>query len=91
MADKSQNEIDELKRELETLRTDFSQVMDSLKRTSSAQAQAGVNAARDSADKLRGHAQDAADTLEGEIQARPYTSVLTAFGVGFVLGKLLDR
>lgn len=91
MADKPKNEIDELKHELETLRADFAQVMDSMKRATGAQAQAGVDAARDSADKLRGHARDAAESLESEIQARPYTSVLTAFGVGFVLGKLLDR
>lgn len=91
MADKSDTELDDLKKELETLRGDFSSLLDTLKKTSGAQAQAGVDAARDSAERLRGHASDAAASLESEIQDRPYTSILAAFGIGFLLGKLLDR
>ncbi len=37
MADKSSNEVDELKRELETLRKDFAKLVDSVKNASGAQ------------------------------------------------------
>ncbi len=53
--------------------------------------QAGLDAARDSAERLRGQARDAASNFEDEIKARPYTSIFTAFSVGLLLGKILGR
>lgn len=91
MAEKNSSEMEDLKRELETLRKDFGKLVDSAKSASTAQAQSGVDAAKDSAERLRGHARDTAASLEEEIKARPYSSVFAAFGVGLLLGKILGR
>lgn len=86
-----QKEIDRLKADLENLRKDFSKLTDSLKRMSSDRLHAGSDAARASANRLRDQARDATHSLEEEFQSRPFTSVLSALGIGLLLGTLLDR
>lgn len=41
-------------------------------------------------DEMRGRGHQYVDTAEQQISEHPYTSLLTAFAVGFVLAKLLD-
>lgn len=84
-------EVDQLKAELDSLRKDFTQLTDTFKQMSREQVQAGTDQARDSAQQLGNQARDAAQNVEQEISARPLTSVLAAFGIGFIVGKLLDR
>src|SRR5699024_6626403 len=73
-------ETDALRQDLEQLRKDFSALSDSLKQRSNEQLQAGMESARHRVDELG-----------GVIQSRPCTSVLTAFGVGLLVGKILGR
>jgi len=40
---------------------------------------------------VRARAEDVYETFGKEVEERPLTSVLTAFGVGFVVGMLLDH
>ena len=81
MADK---EFDALKQDFETLRRDLANLSDEIKRSSTARARAGVDAARDQFE------QTSADVAR-EVSERPFTTIFAAFGVGFILGKLLDR
>lgn len=84
-------DVDKLKEDLASLRSDVRQLADSLKSTSASHLRSGADSARASADRFRGQAREAARSAESEIEAHPLTSVFTAFGIGFVLGKLLDR
>lgn len=73
-------ETDALRQDMEQLRKDLSALSENIKRRSNDQLQAGMESARHRVDELG-----------GEIQSRPYTSVLAAFGVGLLLGKILSR
>lgn len=90
-ANSDKTEVEQLKADLDSLRRDVSQLTDTLKRSSREQVQAGTAQARESANQLGNQARDATRNLEQEIGQRPMTSVLAAFGIGFVVGKLLDR
>lgn len=46
--------------------------------------------ARSYAERAEAVGRDAAETAGGRIEANPFASVLTAFGVGVLAGKLLD-
>lgn len=85
------NEIDTLKIELTALRKDFGELKDTLKTLSKNEWDKGAASARSTGAQMRDYAVEGAHQVESGIQNRPMTSVLTAFGVGFVLGKLLDR
>lgn len=51
----------------------------------------GLDRLRDLLVDLRERGEAVEGRVESEIQDRPWTSVLAAFGLGFVLGKLMDR
>lgn len=91
MAITEQKEIDRLKADLENLRKDFSKLTDSLKRMSTDRINAGTDAARASASRLRDQARGATHSLEHEFQEHPLTGILGALGIGLLLGTLLDR
>jgi len=84
-------ETEALKKDIEQLRADLAALSESFKNSMNAQAHAGLHKARD-------HFQDAAQEAgrytqqwSDEIKTRPYTSVIAAFGVGLLLGKLFSR
>lgn len=41
-------------------------------------------------DQMRDHGQRYVDETEQRISEHPFTSLLTAFGIGFILAKLMD-
>lgn len=73
-------ETDALRKDFEQLRKDFTALSESVRHRSNQQVQAGINQA---GDRLRG--------IESEIESRPYTGMLTAFGIGLLIGKLFSR
>lgn len=84
-------ETEALKKDVKQLREDLAALAENFKKSADEQAHAGLNKARD-------HFQDAAQEAgrytsqwRDEIEARPYTSVIAAFGVGLLLGKLFSR
>lgn len=85
------DDVTKLKKELDRLRGDFGSLSDSIKRVSSQGGDAGRQYARESADAAQRLFRDQTDTLEQQIKAQPLIAVGVAFGVGFVLGKLLLR
>ena len=87
----SENTSEELKAEFERLREDVAKITDTLQRLSGEQVTKGRKRTRQAADRTRERVTQAVHSVEGEIQHYPLTSLATAFGVGFIVGKLLDR
>jgi len=85
------NEIETLRQELKTLRKDFAELKDTLGDVSRQQWREGAASARSAGDNARERATESVHQFEAGIQGQPLTSVLSAFSVGFVLGKLLDH
>ena len=89
MADSKETQA--LRKDLEQLRKDFAALRDSAQRSSEAQFQAGVDSAREHFDQWQQEAGRRVEDLGAEIKARPFTSILAAFGVGMLLGKTFGR
>jgi ElaB/YqjD/DUF883 family membrane-anchored ribosome-binding protein len=97
------------KKEMESLKSDLSQLREDVGNLTVALKEAGAARASEMSDEARQRMQAAASNLSAryddmrvrgeqavepvtrEIQERPLTSVLTAFGVGFIIGKLLEK
>ena len=47
--------------------------------------------ARKAARRAKAGAHDAADAIEGAIEEHPFTSILIALGLGFVIGAFMRR
>ena len=99
--DALQREIDKLKADIARLREDLGSVTEALKATAAAQAEAAREQARARAEQARetlqekvdealNAGQQAAARLDRKVADNPMTSLLAAFGVGFVLAKLMD-
>lgn len=73
-------ETDALRKDLEQLRQDFASLTKDVKKTSKDEAQAGMHKARESM-----------SSLCSEVESRPYISIVTALGIGLILGKLFSR
>lgn len=91
MATNSEKDIQELRDEMSKLRSDFTEISKTLRRISGERVEKGREKLRESAEWSRKRARDSLGDFEHEIEERPLTSIATAFGVGFILGKLLDR
>lgn len=89
--DESENTSEELKAEFASLREDISKITETLRRLSDEQVEDGRERTRRAANRTRERVNQAVGAVEGEIQHYPLTSLATAFGVGFIVGKLLDR
>jgi len=88
----SQNpETDALKQDIERLKNDLSELAESYRAEGEKRAQAGVDSARGKYNEMRNDAARHTQDLGSEIEARPFTSVVAAFGVGLLLGKLIGR
>ncbi|GAB3678804.1 DUF883 family protein [Salinisphaera aquimarina] len=84
-------ETEALKQDIERLKNDLSELAKSYKAEGEKRAQAGVDSARDKYGELREEALRRKQDLGSEIEARPFVSVVAAFGVGLLLGKLFGR
>ncbi|HLQ86489.1 MAG TPA: hypothetical protein VK110_10090 [Salinisphaeraceae bacterium] len=73
-------ETDALRKDVEQLRKDISALSDTIKQRSNEQLHAGL-------DSARSQVKD----WTGEIESRPITSIVTAFGIGLLLGKIFSR
>lgn len=100
--EKSDQDVQALRADIEALRNDVSAVTKSLSDLARHRAGDFKNAAWSRAehvrddlgevvDDLTGRGRRQVDRLEQEVADRPLVSLLTAFGIGLLLGKLLDR
>jgi ElaB/YqjD/DUF883 family membrane-anchored ribosome-binding protein len=97
----------DLKKELEQLRTDLAALRSDVGDLAKALKHAGANKAESVKDSVeeeikvyrealrakleeaRSRGYDAKEKVDEQIATHPYTSLLTAFGVGFVFAKLM--
>ena len=97
-----QKELEKLKTDIAKLKTDLSAVGEGVKKMGTeavGATQAKVkSAAQDALDEfqnklneMKSQGQKAVHDLEQEIKEKPLTSLAVAFGIGFLLSKLLDR
>jgi len=102
MTTASDKELKELREEFTSLKSDVSEIGKSLSKLAQDSASEGRDKIRDAAEEGRERLSAAArrsgqqvrrgwDTFEGEIEDRPMTSLAVALGLGFILGRLLDR
>lgn len=88
-------ELNKLKKDISDLRADMASLVKTLKDAGLDQGREAFDRAyeraRQAGESVRERAEDAYGVFGKEVESRPLTSVLTAFGVGFVAGMLLDR
>ena len=84
-------EIDSLKADLTALRTDFKDLGKDMASAARTGAEAAKDRIRSAVDSAKEHGEDAAKKLKGQIEEKPLTSVVVAFGAGILLGALLKR
>lgn len=86
-----QNDADKVKEDIAKLKEDIAQLTQSLKGVAAARGAEGVDTLKRTAHQTRDQAKAFSQDLERQVADRPLTSMLVAFGVGFVIGRLLDR
>ena len=103
MADRDlQKDVETLRTDLETVRKDLATLTDTLKETAKARMQLGVETAeaevkpalaqlRQTLDKARGRGREGLQTVAGQVEERPLVTLAAAFGLGLLIGRLLDR
>ena len=91
MATATDSDIQALQADLKQLRTDFASPTETLRdlvRNSGAEAAAK---ARDTGERVWNEAKRHVNTVRQEIEEKPLTSAVAAFGIGVVLGLLFSR
>jgi len=91
MTTQTDADIEKLRSEIRQLRSDIGQIGETLKAIVADQSGAAYERVRQSTEKAQKKAADAMDSVAHEIEERPFTSTLSAFGVGLVLGMLFSR
>ncbi len=84
-------EVAKLRRDMDQLRGDITSMTATFKEMGAQRGRAAVARARRAGDSLREEAGAWRARADHEIEERPLTSVLTSFGIGFLIGMLLDR
>lgn len=99
---KTADELDTLKKDMARLREDMEALTLALRsdaETATEDQRAAVRRFGETAkararlygERAAGYGRDGWGQIEHQIEERPLTSMLMAFGLGMVLGKLLDR
>ena len=101
-----EEELDTLKAGLDTLRKDISALVSSFGDTATDEVKTRGRRARaavgrvtdrasevwdDATNKASGRGREGVAAVEHQIEERPFISVLVAFGIGVVIGKLINR
>ena len=90
-SEKLSQEMAQLKKDLGTLQSDVSSVVKALKAAGVEETQKAYGQAKNQGEALFARGEAVAGAVGHKIDENPMTSVLTAFGVGFILGSLLTN
>lgn len=82
---------EQLQADMEQLRADVSAMMETIGKLAEDGRHEGARRVREARDKMIDQAEKSREAVESQIVERPLVSVLAAFGVGMLLGRLLDR
>lgn len=85
------DEVTKLKKDMDQLRTDIGGLTEALKSMGAEKGREAVARAKQSGASMREEAEALRARANSEIEERPLTSVLMSFGIGFLIGMLLDR
>jgi ElaB/YqjD/DUF883 family membrane-anchored ribosome-binding protein len=84
-------ELDELRADIAGIREDISSLIGSIRDLAAERVRMAGARINEVGRRARVRANLARDNIEHQIEERPIASVVTCFGLGFVLGRLLDR
>lgn len=90
MANPETSEQD-LQAQLNALRSDFAELTKTVKTLSTSYAQHGQERLKDTAHRAQEQFKESLGHVQGEVEQHPLSSLAIAFGVGLIIGKLLDR
>ena len=83
------SDIRQLRQELVQLRKDLGQLTTTLEKTARDGTAEAKDRVRSTVESLKAEATDAAERVSHQIEEKPVTGALAAFGVGIVIGLLL--
>ncbi|RJS94661.1 hypothetical protein [Salinisphaera sp. Q1T1-3] len=85
----SQNtDTDAIKRDVESLRKDLRELAEGFRQSGENQARRVGKQAQDTYETYAKEARKRGKEVGAEIEARPFTSVIAAFVIGLILGKI---
>lgn len=84
-------EVAKLRKDMEQLRGDIGSLSEAFKDLGREKGRAAIDRARRTGEAARNEAQAWRERADKEIEENPLTSVLMSFGIGFLIGMLLDR
>lgn len=82
---------DDLKADIEKLKSDMSSLMETIGRIADDGRAESRRRVREAGERVVGQTEESLHAVETQIAERPFVSILAAFGVGMVIGRLLDR
>jgi ElaB/YqjD/DUF883 family membrane-anchored ribosome-binding protein len=90
---KTENSVEEVKDDLTSLRKDVDKLLKALGHDAETFANEALEESRKRVKVMAKNAQkrgiESIDAAEAQIEANPFTSIATAFGVGLIVGRLL--
>jgi len=88
-------DVDTIKSDLDVLRKDLANVLETIKGTAKSRAESEIDALQRRLNQITADLQttgrDSLRAVEGQIGEKPLVSVAIAFAVGLMVGKLFDR
>jgi len=85
------NDINKIKADLDALREDLAALSSSMSAAAANQGREASERLHDTVAEGRERAQKMADDAGRHIEDNPWASVAIAFGLGVLIGKILDR
>lgn len=85
------SDTEQLRADLDQIQKDVAALTETLKNLGADRGQEGLDAVKRAAAATESQVKAAVKSVEDQVSERPFPSVLVAFGLGFLIGKLLDR
>lgn len=87
----TKSETEALRADIDALRDDLKNLVSDVRSSGDKHAQESLDQIRELYEDVRKQADEHRKNFSAEIEARPLTSVLAAFGIGLLLGKIFGR
>jgi ElaB/YqjD/DUF883 family membrane-anchored ribosome-binding protein len=91
MAADSLRSVEDLRADLDKMKSDLATLVDSFGKFAADSGREGMRAFDNVRSRAQAQATQSLESVEHQIAAKPLTSVLVAFAVGMVFGKMMDR
>lgn len=91
MAAVANEEFAKLRKDIETLQSDVGSLVEALKSRGVDEGRQALNRAKNAGHTLQSEAAELKNRAASQAGDHPLATMLTSFGLGFVIGTLLDR